>query len=68
MKLSKKEREKLENELRELTTPKPVMTMEDLKVVELRGAEILTELIDDEILTKVFESGEKQNKEDEKYR
>ena len=65
MKLSKKEREKLENELRELTTPKPVMTMEDLKVVELRGAEILTELIDDEILTKVFELGEKQNKEDE---
>ena len=65
MKLSKKEREKLENELRELTTPKPVMTMEDLKVVELRGAEILTELIDDEVLTKVFELGEKQNKEDE---
>jgi len=65
MKLSKKEREKLENELRELTTPKPVMTMEDLKVVELRGAEILTKLIDDEILTKVFELGEKQNKEDE---
>jgi hypothetical protein len=64
MKLSKKEREKLENELRELTTPKPVMTMEDLKVVELRGAEILTELIDDEILTKVFELGEKQNKDD----
>jgi hypothetical protein len=65
MKLSKKEREKLENELRELTTPKPVMTMEDLKVVELRGAEILTELIDDDILTKIFELGEKQNKEDE---
>ena len=59
MKLSKKEREKLENELRELTTPKPVMTMEDLKVVELRGAEILTELIDDEILTKVFELRDK---------
>ena len=59
MKLSKKKREKLENELRELTTPKPVMTMEDLKVVELRGAEILTKLIDDEILTKVFELGEK---------
>ena len=65
MKLSKKEREKLENELRELTTPKPVMTMEDLKVVELRGAEILTELIDDEVLTKVFELGAKQNKDDE---
>ena len=59
MRLSKKKREKLENELRELTTPKPVMTMEDLKVVELRGAEILTKLIDDEILTKVFELGEK---------
>jgi len=65
MKLSKKEREKLENELKELTTPKPVMTMEDLKLVELRGAEILTELIDDEVLTKVFELGAKQNKEDE---
>ncbi len=45
MKLSKKEREKLKNELRELTTPKPGMTMGDLKVVELRGAEILAELI-----------------------
>lgn len=66
MKLSKKEREKLENELRELTTPKPVMTMEDLKLVELRGAEILTELIDDEVLTKVFELGAKQNKDDNK--
>jgi hypothetical protein len=65
MKLSKKEREKLENELRELTTPKPGMTMGDLKVVELRGTEILAELIDDDILTKLFELGEKQNKEDE---
>jgi hypothetical protein len=59
MKLSKKEREKLENELRELTTPKPVMTMEDLKVVELRGAEIFKILIDDDILTKLFELGHK---------
>ncbi len=59
MKLSKKEREKLKNELRELTTPKPGMTMGDLKVVELRGAEILAELIDDDILTKLFELGEK---------
>jgi hypothetical protein len=64
MKLSKKEREKLENELRELTTPKPGMTMGDLKVVELRGTEILAELIDDDILTKLFELGEKQNKDD----
>ena len=63
MKLSKKEREKLKNELRELTTPKPGMTMGDLKVVELRGAEILAELIDDDILTKLFELGEKQNKD-----
>ena len=65
MKLSKKEREKLENELRGLTTPKPVMTMEDLKVVELRGAEILTELINDDVLTKIiFELGEKQNEDE----
>jgi hypothetical protein len=40
------------------------MTMGDLKVVELRGTEILAELIDDDILTKLFELGEKQNKDD----
>ena len=58
MKLSKKEREKLENELRELTTPNP-------ELCDVEMAEELTELIDDDILTKIFELGEKQNKEDE---
>lgn len=60
MMLSEEEREKLELELKGLTTPKPIMSLEDLKHVEERGAVLLTKLIDDDILKKVIRLGDKK--------
>ena len=60
MKITKEEREALQDELKELTTP-GLKSLDDLKHVEERGAEILRLLIDDDILTRVIALGDQED-------